>query len=67
MNTFLKSRKCPKCGNGNIGNTFCKDWAKWHTGFEKSEHEGKTEVIHRYCRECSFVWSEIPMDKKAKK
>ena len=56
MNTYLKGKRCPKCGGNSISDRYVA----------KGDRIGLAplcwDLINRCCRNCSYEWQEKALD-----
>ncbi len=63
MEKYLHKRKCPKCGQKDIYDHFVEKGERIDDSFLDPFDTTNKDIIRRYCRNCSWKWSELPLDK----
>ena len=62
MDDFNHSRKCSKCGSGDINTQFHRAMYFSQQCTWGSNAKSSAEHMHRSCRRCGYDWLEVPLD-----
>jgi len=61
METYNHSRKCPKCGGSDTGDSYHKG-GECRYGRVKCAGTNEQDHIKRHCRRCHYEWAEATLD-----
>lgn len=63
LKPFDPDASCPKCGHRVVGIAYCRH-PKVFSDCDHLIHYGARigEHMHRTCKQCGYVWFELPLD-----